>query len=77
MYAATMKDEGNAADGRFSTACKDVTPKFIPSPVHPFGVNDEMVFPEDALVKALRGISRSLRASLKFILPEPKSTRIL
>ena len=22
MYAATTKDEGNAADGRFSTACK-------------------------------------------------------
>jgi hypothetical protein len=21
MYAATTKDEGNAADGRFSTAC--------------------------------------------------------
>jgi hypothetical protein len=26
MYAATTKDEGNAADGRFSTACKDLTP---------------------------------------------------
>jgi hypothetical protein len=24
-YAATTKDEGNAADGRFSTACKDKT----------------------------------------------------
>ena len=41
------------------------------------GVNDEMVFPEDALANALRGISRSLRASLNFILPEPKSIRIL
>jgi hypothetical protein len=27
MYAATTKDEGNAADGRFSTACKDSTPE--------------------------------------------------
>jgi hypothetical protein len=26
MYAATTKDKGNAADGRFSTACKDLTP---------------------------------------------------
>jgi hypothetical protein len=26
MYAATTKDEGNAADGRFSTACKLLTP---------------------------------------------------
>ena len=26
MYAATTKDEGNAADGRFSTACKDLIP---------------------------------------------------
>ena len=26
MYAATTKDEGNAADGRFSTARKDLTP---------------------------------------------------
>jgi len=26
MYAATTKDEGNAADGRFSTACEDFTP---------------------------------------------------
>jgi hypothetical protein len=25
MYAATTKDEGNAADGRFSTACKGLT----------------------------------------------------
>jgi len=25
MYVATTKDEGNAADGRFSTACEDVT----------------------------------------------------
>ena len=23
MYAATTKDEGNAADGRFSAACQD------------------------------------------------------
>jgi hypothetical protein len=27
MYAATTKDEGNAADVRFSTACEDVTLK--------------------------------------------------
>ena len=26
MYVATTKDEGNAADGRFSTACLDLTP---------------------------------------------------
>jgi hypothetical protein len=25
MYAATTKDEGNAADGRFSTACLFLT----------------------------------------------------
>jgi hypothetical protein len=25
MYAATTKDEGNAADGRFSTACSSLT----------------------------------------------------
>jgi hypothetical protein len=25
MYAATTKDEGNAADGRFSTACCGMT----------------------------------------------------
>ena len=25
MYVAATKDEGNAADGRFSTACKDLT----------------------------------------------------
>jgi len=25
MYVATTKDEGNAADGRFSTACEDMT----------------------------------------------------
>jgi hypothetical protein len=31
MYAATTKDEGNAADGRFSTACKDLTP-FLMTP---------------------------------------------
>jgi len=28
MYAATTKDEGNAADGRFSTACVGLTPVF-------------------------------------------------
>jgi hypothetical protein len=28
MYAAMTKDEGNAADGRFSTACKDSTPEY-------------------------------------------------
>jgi hypothetical protein len=28
MYAATTKDEGNAADGRFSTACNDSIPEF-------------------------------------------------
>ena len=27
MYAATTKDEGNAADGRFSTACELLTPR--------------------------------------------------
>ena len=27
MYAATMKDEGNAADGRFSTACFEINIK--------------------------------------------------
>jgi hypothetical protein len=31
MYAATTKDKGNAADGRFSTACIDFTiPEVIP-----------------------------------------------
>jgi hypothetical protein len=30
MYAATTKDEGNTADGRFSTACSYV--------IHPFWV---------------------------------------
>jgi hypothetical protein len=25
MYAATTKDEGNAADGRFSKACQGLT----------------------------------------------------
>jgi len=40
-------------------------------------VNDEILFPEDAPTKALREISRSLRAFLKFSLPEPKSIRIL
>jgi hypothetical protein len=29
MYAATTKDEGNTADGRFSTACKTIT--FFPA----------------------------------------------
>ena len=38
MYAATTKDEGNAADGRFSTACLSLTlPKlhgyFIETPL--------------------------------------------
>jgi len=27
MYAATTKDEGNAADGRFSTASKKLIPE--------------------------------------------------
>jgi hypothetical protein len=32
MYAATTKGEGNAADGRFSTACEDMivlAPSFL------------------------------------------------
>ena len=29
MYAATTKDEGNAADGRFSTACSYVIHSFL------------------------------------------------
>jgi hypothetical protein len=29
MYAATTKDEGNAADGRFSTVCEDLTMKAV------------------------------------------------
>jgi len=41
------------------------------------GVNDEIPYPEDAPTKALRGIFRSLRAFIKFSLPEPKSIRIL
>jgi hypothetical protein len=31
MYAATTKDEGNAADGPFSTACQDRHPRRVTS----------------------------------------------
>jgi hypothetical protein len=45
MYAATTKDEGNTADGRFSTACKTIT--FFPTDM------EEGLFPFSQIFNAM------------------------
>jgi hypothetical protein len=55
MYAATTKDEANAADGSFSTACQDLTP------APDIGVNQPSYLKD--IVVLIQGIENEFRSS--------------